>query len=97
MRCDGHNAVKFTTKSVDAAYLGINTKKASSFDRTTICVPLNMRNKSEGGPGFVESTGPRGFWGYDLGWLDDDESDSKYTFEQEGDPLEYDVRSYTMR
>ena len=47
---DGFTAAKFTTDLADAASIGINAKRPPKFNRTTICVPLNLRQ------GFVERT-----------------------------------------
>ena len=89
---NGFSAVKFTTGLVDAASIGVNAKKAPHFNRTTMCVPLNIYQ------GFVEKTSSEpGNWGYNLGSVSSDEYTSPYTFRQYGDPFTFDVRSYTMR
>lgn len=91
---DGYAAAKFTTDLVDSKHIGINANNAPKFNRTTICVPLDLD------AGFVEDLGEgvrKGEWGYRLGPVSSDEYTSEYTFRQYGDPFTYDVRSYTMR
>lgn len=89
---DRFTAAKFTTDLADAASIGINAKRPPKFNRTTICVPLNLRQ------GFVERTSSRiGHWAYNLGPVHSELFSSNYTFRQFGDPFDTDVRSYTMR
>jgi hypothetical protein len=93
----GATAVRFTTGLVGAIRIGINSNINPHFNRTTICVPLNMESPP-GGPGLAEKTSDLpGYWGYNLGPVCSDEYASNYTFKQYGDPFTYDVRSYTMR
>lgn len=90
----GFTAVKFTTGLVDAKTIGINAYNAPKFNRTMICVPLDLD------AGFAEDLGNgtrKGEWGYNLGPVSSDEYQSNYTFRQYGDPFTYDVRSYTLR
>ena len=94
----GATAVRFTTGLVDAAVIGINAKTAPKFNRTTMCVPLNIEEPPRG-PGFVKETRKSllGWWAHDLGPVESEQYSSKYTFEQFGDPFDYRVTSYTMR
>lgn len=88
----GLDAVKITTGLVDAKRIGINTPHAPKFNRTTVCVPINMN------PGFAKNTSSRpGHWAHDFGPVESEEHSSDYTFFQFGDPFRFDVRSYTMR
>ena len=92
--CTGHgfSAVKFTTGLVDARFTGVNAADPPKFNRTMMCVPLNIDQ------GFVEKTSDQaGHWGYNLGPVSSDEYTSNYTFRQYGDPFTFDVRSYTVR
>ena len=100
--CDGTGveAVRFTTHAVQSTRIGVNSGEGAYFKRSAICAPLNMKDQSEGGPGFIEKTRNNaiGYWGYKLGLVDSDGPQSPYTFEQKGDPWDYnDVRAYTMR
>jgi hypothetical protein len=89
---NGFTAVKFTTDLADATSIGVNAKNAPQFNRTMMCVPLNIYQ------GFVEKISSQpGHWGYNLGPVSSDEYTSTYTFRQYGDPFTFDVRSYTMR
>lgn len=78
--------------------IGINAAATPKFNRTTMCVPLNIEGGRQG-PGIVERTNETltGWWRYNLGPVDSDAYHSQYTFEQSGGPFYYDVRSYTMR
>ena len=97
--CDdtGYTAVRFSTGLVDATRIGINTSKPPKFNRTSICVPLNLRDRDQGGPEFVERGSEAWRWRYDLGPVGGPEDPSEYTFYQYWDPFDSDVRSYTMR
>ena len=51
----GATAVRFTTGLVGATRIGVNAADTPRFNRTTICVPLNMEDPPKG-PGFAEKT-----------------------------------------
>ncbi|SMR61827.1 unnamed protein product [Zymoseptoria tritici ST99CH_1E4] len=91
---NGFSAVRFSTGSVDAKDIGINAGHTLSFNRTSICVPLDIN------AGFAKDLGGGseiGKWGYELGSVGSEQySPSEYTFQQYGDPFSFDVRSYTM-
>ena len=88
----GFTAVKFTTGLVDSTAIGINADNAPRFNRTMICSPIDIF------PGLAEKTSQKaGWWGFNLGPVSSEEYSSKYTFQQYGDPFDFDVRSYTMR
>lgn len=84
---------RFSTGLMDSKVIGLNFAKRPVFNRTTLCVPLNID------AGFVQSlNNTHGQWLYDLGPVGSDVGyRSNYTFTQSGDPFYYDVRAYTMR
>ena len=94
---DGINiARRFTTGLVDASLIGINVARPPKYNRTTICVPLNIDQ------GFVEEIPPDEFhydyrYEYHLGSTNSSGYISNYTFRTEGDPFNYRVPSYSMR
>lgn len=77
---------------MDARFTGVKAADPPKFNRTMMCVPLNIDQ------GFVKRTSDQaGHWGYNLGPVSSDEYTSNYTFRQYGDPFTFDVRSYTTR
>lgn len=73
----GFTAVKFSRGLADANRIGINADKAPNFNRTMMCVPLNMH------PGFAERIDNQtGQWGYDFGPVSGDGYTSHFTFRQ---------------
>lgn len=91
---NGFEAVKFSTGLVDAKHIGLNIAKGPRFNRTTVCVPLNL----DAGFALTPDDDPSADrWDYDLGPVDSDKRKSPYTFQQYVNPFRSDVRSYTMR
>lgn len=92
----GYTAARFTTGLVDASVLGINTGKPPKFNRTTICVPLDLDQ------GFVKEIPPDPHhhdyqYEYHLGPVNDSDYHSNYTFRMFGDPFKWDVPAYSVR
>jgi hypothetical protein len=92
----GYTAARFTTGLVDASLLGINAEKAPKFNRTLICVPLDMNQ------GFIKEIPPDSQhhdyrYEYHLGPVSGSEHHSDYTFRTLGDPFKWDMPGYSMR
>ena len=92
----GYTAARFTTGLVDAGVLGINTDKPPKFNRTTICVPLNLDQ------GFIKEIPPDPHhhdyqYEYHLGPVSDSDYHSNYTFRMFGDPFKWDLPAYSVR
>ena len=90
------SAVRFSTGLKDASVLGINTAKPPKFNRTTVCVPLDLDQ------GFVREIPPDVHhhdyrYEYDLGPLNGSEHSSNYTYRTLGNPFKWDVPAYSMR
>lgn len=89
-------ATRFTTGRLDASLLGLNVARPPKFNRTTICVPLNLDQ------GFVTEIEPdkhhRDYrYEYHLGPRHAGSSTSNYTFRTAGDPFNYRVSAYSVR
>jgi hypothetical protein len=66
---NGYTAVRFTTGLVDASQIGINAPSAPQFNRTMMCVPLNMVYPSF----YIEKIDETdGHFGYNLGPVESD-------------------------
>jgi len=92
----GYTAVRFSTGLVEASVLGINSPKAPKFNRTTVCVPLELKNE------FVKEIPPdiqhRDYrYEYYFGPVKDSEYSSNYTFRTFGDPFTWDIPAYSVR
>jgi hypothetical protein len=92
----GYTAVRFSTGLVEASVLGINSPKAPKFNRTTVCVPLELKIE------FVKEIPPdtqhRDYrYEYYFGPVDDSEYSSNYTFRTFGDPFTWDIPAYSVR
>lgn len=92
----GYTAARFTTGLVDANVLGINSRRTPKFNRTSICVPLNIDQ------GFVRELAPdtehRDYqYEYYLGQVEDSGYHSDYTYRMFGDPFQWDVPAYSIR
>jgi hypothetical protein len=92
----GYTAVRFSTGLVEASKIGINSPNPPKFNRTTICVPLNMEQ------GFIKEIPPdkqhRDYqYEYDLGPVGNSEYQSNHTFHMFGDPFEWAVPAYSVR
>ena len=87
--CAGGNAPiarRFTTDLVDARHIGINAANPPKFNRTSICVPLNLNH------GYVMEIPPDKYhydyrYEYHLGARNSSNFYSNYTFQTAGDPL----------
>ncbi|KIW65559.1 hypothetical protein, variant [Phialophora macrospora] len=88
-------ATRFTTGRVDASVLGLNVANPPKFNRTTICVPLNMDQ------GFVKEIAPDKYhsdyrYEYHFGSRNDGRHTWNYTFRTAGDPFNYRVAAYSV-
>lgn len=91
--CNGaYTAVRFSTGLIDAEVLGINSPRVPKFNRTTICVPLNMKR------GFIKRVPPDNQFRFDyfLGSTNGSRGTTDYTFRQFGDPFKWDVPAYSV-
>jgi hypothetical protein len=92
----GYTAVRFSTGLVEASVLGINSPKAPKFNRTTVCVPLKLKDE------FVKEIPPdtqhRDYrYEYYFGPVSGSEHSSNYTFRTFGDPFTWDIPAYSVR
>lgn len=97
--CAGGNAPiarRFTTDLVDARQIGINTANATKFNRTSICVPLNLDQ------GYVMEIPPDKYhydyrYEYHLGARNGSNFYSNYTFRTSGDPFNTELPAYSVK
>ena len=85
--------VRFTTDLVDAGYIGVRAKEPPKLNRTTLCVPLNI----DADDLVYHYEDLPAHWEYNFGSVNGTLHKADYTFRQQGDPWNWDVRSYTMR
>lgn len=97
--CAGGNAPiarRFTTDLVDARQIGINAPNAPKFNRTSICVPLNLDH------GYVMEIPPDKYHydyrhEYHLGARNSSHFYSNYTYRTSGDPFNTGLPAYSVK
>ena len=85
--------VRFTTDLVDASHIGVSAKQPPKLNRTTLCTPLNV----EANDLVYHYEDLPAHWEYNFGSVNGTLHQADYTFRQQGDPWDWDIRSYTMR
>lgn len=85
--------VRFTTDLVDASHIGVRGHEPPKLNRTTLCVPLNV----DANDLVYHYDDLPAHWEYNFGSVNGTLHQANYTFRQQGDPWDWDIRSYTMR